>query len=107
MQYSRESMKYAIVKIKGRQYKVEEGSQILVDRLEEARVEHAVLLTVNDQRVAIGKPYLGDSKVKFKIVNQEEKGEKIFVVKYRAKSRYRKKKGFRPLYTRLLVENIS
>lgn len=99
--------KYAVVKIKGHQYKVEEGQEILVDKLGKDKVESAVLLVVNDEKVSVGKPVVNDAKIKIKIVKEEEKGEKIHVRKYKSKSRYRRHIGFRPKFTRLLIEKIS
>jgi len=98
-------MKYAVIKLQGRQYKVEEGEEILVDKLEDAKVSPEVLLVVNDKKVKIGKPVVKDTKVKIKVMG-EEKGEKVTVLKFKAKSRYHRKMGFRPQYTRLLIEKI-
>ena len=99
--------KYAVIRIKGRQYRVEEGKEILVDKLSEKKVEPEVLLVVNNEKVEVGKPIVKEAKIKIKVVKEEEKGDKITVLKYKAKSRYRKKRGFRPKYTRLLIEKIS
>lgn len=99
-------MKYAVVKIAGHQYKVSEGDEVLVDRLVDPKVEPEVLLVVNDDKVSVGKPKVAGAKVNVKILG-EEKGEKIDVRKYKAKSRYRKHIGFRPQYTRLLIKSIS
>lgn len=99
--------KYAIVRIKGTQYKVVEGNDLLVDKLDVGDVPGEVLLEVDNGKVAIGKPEIKGAKVKFKVVAQEEKGEKLDIFKYKAKSRYRKHTGFRPKYTRLLVEKIT
>lgn len=101
-------MKYAIIKIKGVQYKVSEGDEVLVGKLgEKEKPEAEVLLVVSDGKVKIGKPVVKGAKVKLKVVKQEEKGKKLKILKYKAKSRYRKRMGFRPVYTRLLVEQIS
>jgi len=100
--------KYAVIKIKGTQYKVAEGEEILVDRLgEKEKPEAKVLLVSQDGNVKVGKPEVRGAKVTFKVLEPEVKGEKITVFKYKAKSRYRKKRGFRPVYTKLLVEKIS
>lgn len=98
--------KYAIIRLKGHQYKVEEGQELLVDKASEI-ISPEVLLFVDKEDVKIGTPVLKDVVVKTKILKDEEKGKKISVFKYKAKSRYRKKIGFRPLYTRLLIEKIS
>ena len=107
--------KYAVVKIKGHQYKVAEGQEILVDKLSlplhgklgKDKVEPEVLLVVDGDKVNVGKPTVKDAKIKIKIVKEEEKGEKIHVRKYKAKSRYRRHIGFRPKFTRLQIEKIT
>ena len=100
-------MKYAVIRIKGNQYKVTEGQELLVDRLKDTKIKPEVLLLVNNGKISIGKPTVKDAKVKIKVIEEEEKGKKIHIQKFRAKSRYRRKMGFRPLHTRLLVEKIS
>lgn len=99
--------KYAIIRIKGNQYKVSEGEEILVDKLSESKIEPEVLLVVKNGIVSLGKPKVKGVKVKLKVLEIEEKGKKLYVRKFRAKSRYRRKYGFRPRYSRLLVEKIS
>lgn len=99
--------KYAVIRIKGNQYKVSEGEEILVDRLGDTKVKPEVLLLVDDGKVSVGKPKVAGAKVKLKVVKAEEKGKKLHIQKFRAKSRYRRKMGFRPVYTRLLIEKIS
>ena len=99
-------MKYAVLRIKGKQYRVSEKDEIIVDRLE-GKPEAEVLLQVEDGKVKVGKPKVVGVKVDLKVINEEEKGEKIKILKYKAKSRYRRRMGFRPVYTRLLVEKIS
>jgi len=100
-------MKYAVIRIKGQQYKVSEGDEILVGKLVDKKPKAEVLLLADNGKVKVGKPTVKGAKVKIKIVKQEEKGEKLYVQKFKAKSRYRRKMGFRPLYTRLLIERIS
>lgn len=100
-------MKYAIVKIKGQQYKVSEGDEILVDKLGTDKPDVKVFLIVDEKGVKIGKPEVKGAKVKMKILEAEEKGKKLYVQTFKAKSRYRRKIGFRPIYSRLLVEKIS
>lgn len=97
-------MKYAVVRIGGHQYKISQGEEVLVDKTAEPQAE--VLLFVDGETVKVGNPLLKDVKVKLSKV-AEEKGEKIHVFKYTAKSRYRKKTGFRHSYSKLLVEQIS
>jgi len=98
--------KYAVLRIKGHQYKIAEGEEILVDKIS-GKPEAEVLLVADGDKIMLGKPTLKDVKVTLKVVKELEKGEKIDVVKYKAKSRYRRHTGFRPQYTRLLVQKIA
>jgi large subunit ribosomal protein L21 len=101
-------MKYAVVRIGGKQYKAEEGKEILVDKLADPKkFEIETLLMVDGEKVETGKPVLKDAKVKIKVVADLEKGEKIEIYKFKAKSRYKRHTGFRPQYSRLLVEKIG
>ena len=99
------SSKFAVLRIKGKQYKVAEGDEILVDHFEEDKVVFDVLLLANGEKVEVGKPIIEKHKVVVKVLGQE-KGRKIDVLKYKAKSRYRKHIGFRPSYTRLKIMKI-
>jgi large subunit ribosomal protein L21 len=98
-------MKYAVLRIKGRQYKVCEGDELLIDKAEKD-VAYDVLLYVNDKKVEIGNPFVKNVEVTVKVLG-EEKGKKIDVLKYKAKSRYRKHIGFRPSYSRISIAKIS
>lgn len=99
-------MKYAVIKYQGHQYKVVEGQELLIDKLLD-KSEPEVLLFVDKGKTKIGKPVLKDVKVKVKVLSELEKGEKIDIYKFKAKSRYRRHTGFRPQYTKLLIEKIS
>ena len=97
---------YAVLRIKGHQYKVSEGQEILVDRVGDAKLQADVLLVSKDGKVRVGKPVVKDAKVVIKVLG-EEKGEKIDVYKYKSKSRYRRHTGFRSQLTKLLIQKIS
>lgn len=100
--------KYAIIRLMGRQYEVQEGEEILVDLVPDPKkVDAEVLMLSVDGKVQIGKPVLKDVKVSLKVTVPEEKGEKIEVHHFKAKSRYKKHTGHRGKYTRILVEKIS
>lgn len=100
-------MKYAVVRVNGKQYKVEEGQEILVDRLTDPKkVDSETLLVVDGEKVNVGKPVL-KNEVKFKVISDLEKGEKVEIYKFKAKSRYKRHTGFRAQYTKLLVEKID
>jgi len=102
-------MKYAIVKIGGTQYKVSEGDEIVVDKLpeeEKKKVEFKnVLLVVDEKKAKIGDPLVRGAKIQTTVLEQF-KGEKIRVTTFKAKSRYRRVKGFRPQLTRLKINKI-
>ena len=101
-------MKYAVVRIGGKQYKVIEGKELFVDKLiDPKKVELETLLIADGEKVKVGKPVLKDAKITLKVVTEFEKGEKIEIYKFKAKSRYKRHTGFRPQYTRLLVEKIG
>jgi len=99
-------VKYAVIKYQGHQYKVAEGETILVDKLLD-KAEPEVLLFADEGKVKVGKPILKEAKIKIKILADEEKGEKLYIYKFKAKSRYRRKTGFRPRYSKILIEKIS
>ena len=100
-------MKYAVIKIKGQQHRVSEGDEILVGKLETDKPEVRVLLVADGKNVKVGKPEVKDAKIKIKVLEEEEKGKKLYVQTFKAKSRYRRKLGFRPTFSRLLIEKIS
>ncbi len=101
-------MKYAVVRISGSQYRVTEGEEILVNKLPDPKkFEAEVLLVVDGEKVSVGKPVASGSKVTFKVISEVEKGDKVDVYKFKAKSRYRKHTGFTPRFTRLLVQSIT
>jgi len=96
---------YAIVKINKRQYKVTEGQELLIDFLGDKKPEAQVLFVSVDDKKQVGTPEL-KANVILKVLG-EEKGEKITVQKYKSKSRYRRKIGHRPKFTRIQVGKIT
>ena len=100
---------YAIIETGGKQYKVYPGQTVDVERLgaaEGSTVELDKVLLVSDgQTVKTGTPLVQGAKV-IATSQGEFKGKKILVFKFKAKVRYRRKKGHRQLYTRLLVDKI-
>lgn len=103
-------MKYAIIQQGGKQYKVTEGEEILVDRINDAKAGKyefgSVLLVRDGEEISIGQPNVTGYKVTGKVVG-EVKGKKIKVSKFKAKVRYDKTIGFRPKYTKIVVEKIE
>lgn len=104
-------MAYAIIEVGGKQYRVEKGDSVLVDRVREdegAKLSPRALLFSGDgegQTVFEGADL---DKVKVEAVVAEHlKGEKIRVFKYRPKKRYRKTQGHRSLLTRLEIREVK
>jgi large subunit ribosomal protein L21 len=75
--------------------------------MNDLKVTPEVLLVAEGDKVEVGTPVLKDAKVTVKVLVELEKGEKVDIFKYKAKSRERRHVGFRAQYTRLLVEKIS
>lgn len=105
-----EIMKYAVIKTGGNQYRVFEGDELLVDRLDEEEGKNTnfeeILLFVNENKVKIGDPLVKGVSVKGKVLSHL-KGEKIMVSKFKAKSRYRKVKGFRHSLTKVKILSFT
>ena len=101
---------YAVIKTGGKQYKVEKGSTLRVEKLEGAAGTQLtfseVLLVADGENIQIGTPMLGGAKVSAEIVAQE-KGEKLIVFKFRRRKAYRRKNGHRQSYTAIKVTDIS
>lgn len=100
---------WAVVKTGGKQYKVEEGQQVIVEKLDggkDSKVTLDKILAVGGDKVAIGTPYVEGAKVNAKIISTF-KDKKIRVVKFKPKSRYMRTGGARHVRTRLLVEKIQ
>ena len=100
---------YAIVRTGGKQYRVEEGRHIDVERLpaeEGATVElKDVLLIAADGAVTVGSPVIDGARV-VADVELNGRSKKIIVFKYKSKVRYRKMAGHRQNFTRLAVREI-
>ncbi len=100
--------KFAVVKIGSQQFKVSEGEELEVEKIAGEKGKEVIfeeVLLLADKKIEIGQPLVRGARVEAKILNQS-KGEKIRVAKFRAKSRYRRVKGFRPLLTKIKIEKI-
>ncbi|MHC1716708.1 MAG: 50S ribosomal protein L21 [Candidatus Dojkabacteria bacterium] len=104
------SEKFAVIKISGVQLKVFEGKEYEVNKLEgnkgDALDIKDVLLVVDGEDIKIGKPLVEGSTVKLEITSQF-KGEKINGLTFKAKSRNRRRYGYRASLTKVLVKKIS
>ena len=99
---------YAIVKIGGNQYRVENGQKVQVDRLVGNTgdlVSFPALMVADKEEVKLGKD-AENIPVKAKIV-AHTRGVKVDVMRFRAKSRHRRKKGFRQSCTMIEIQSIG
>jgi large subunit ribosomal protein L21 len=100
-------MKYAVIAISGTQYKVEENQSITVDKFDPTiKSTDQVLLTVNDDKVTLGSPLVKGASVDFELV-RDYQGEKLRVSTFKAKSRYRKTRGFRAQLADIKITKIN
>ncbi len=100
---------YAIANISGKQYKVEAGQTIVVDRLNAEvgeNISFSVMLTVDGNKVKTGTPVIKDVVVMAKVVAHVQ-DKKITVFKYKPKKNERKKQGHRQPYTKITIESIG
>ena len=90
---------YAVVKTGGKQYRVQEGDVLFVEKLDvavDSTVELTEVLAVGGETLKVGAPVLAQGKAK-----------KVTVFKYKRKKDYRRKNGHRQPYTKLVVEKIE
>ncbi len=100
---------YAIIQTGGKQYKVEVGDQILVEKLDadaNAEVDFETLLVADDSGVKVGKPVLDGVAVRGKVL-EHGKGKKVVVFKYKPKKNIRTKRGHRQPYTKVEILAIG
>jgi len=99
---------YAVIESGGKQYKVEEGTTLLVDRLDAKDGDKVSLRPVlfRDGDVIVGAKDLAKVKVEAKVA-EHLRGPKIKVFKYKAKKGYRKRAGHRSELTRLEVTSLK
>ena len=106
----KDNYQYAIVAVGGQQYQVAVGEEIdvlgLGDKKEGEKVSLDKVLLAKNKEVKIGQPLLAKASVEAEVLSQF-RGEKVRVATYRAKSRYRRVKGFRPDLTRVKILSIN
>lgn len=101
---------YAVIETGGKQYKVQEGDVLFVEKISaeegETVVFDKVLAVSNDGELTVGSPALGGVSVNGKILGHG-KDKKIIVFKYKPKKGYRRKQGHRQPYTKVQIEKIN
>ena len=101
---------YAIIKTGGKQYMVNEGDVLMVEKLDlesGAKVMFEEVLAVgNNGELQFGSPVVAGAKVEATVV-QNGKTKKVIVFKYKPKKDYRKKQGHRQPFTKVRIEKIN
>ena len=101
---------YAVIKTGGKQYRVQQGDVIFVEKIDAQADEQVtfeeVLLVGNDGETKIGTPVVAGAKVEGKVLAQV-KSKKVVVYKYKAKKNERKKQGHRQPYTKVEITAIN
>ncbi len=101
---------YAVIKTGGKQYRVEKGSTLRVEKLEGetgGKITFSdVLLVADGDKIEIGTPVLTGAKVTAEILGIEA-GPKLVVFKFRRRKAYRKRTGHRQKYTAVKITDIT
>ena len=99
----------AVGKVAGKQYVVSEKETLLVDRLPDGTKELTldVLMLVDGDKSTVGTPLVKGASVKATVVDEEVKGDKLRVIRYKAKKRVHKEMGHRQKYSRIQIASIK
>ncbi len=100
---------FAVIETGGKQYKVAPGEKVKVEKLDVKEGDSfkfdKVLLTADGDKVEVGVPYVNGAVVEAKVLEQG-RADKVIVFKYHSKTRYRKRKGHRQMFTELEIVKI-
>jgi len=103
---------FAIIQTGGKQYKVKKGDVIEIEKIDKKKGSKIkfdkILLISSDEgrNFKMGKSYIKGAKVEGEILDQI-KGKKITIIKYKPKTRYKRKKGHRQLYAKVRIGKIG
>lgn len=102
---------YCIVRTGGRQFRVEAGQTLDVERMPTREIGESftlneVLLVGNGETTVIGQPLVEGASVAVTVVDQF-RGDKVIVFKYRQRTSYRRMRGHRHYHTRLQIDAIN
>lgn len=101
---------YAIIETGGKQYKVQEGDILFIEKLNAAQDETVtfdkVIAVTDGKALKVGTPTLAGAAVSAKVL-KNGKAKKIYVMKYKAKKNEKKKLGHRQPYTKVQIEKIT
>ncbi len=99
----------AVIQLGGKQYLVAEKETLLVDRPPDGTkaLDADALLTIDGETTTVGTPHVAGVKVKAEVVEALVKGDKIRVIRYKAKKRVHKERGHRQQYSRIMITSIK
>jgi large subunit ribosomal protein L21 len=102
---------YAVIQNGGKQYKVEEGQRLKLEKMDVEEGEtvdlgHVLMISGQDGEARIGTPELEDAAVRGRVV-RHGKGPKLTMMRYRGSKNWRSKKGHRQPYTAVEIEEIE
>ena len=99
---------YAIIETGGKQYKVNQGDVLEVEKLELKGKTATIdkVLFISDKKKIFGSPYIKGAKVEFEVLEAVSKGEKVKVFKMKRRKSYRRKQGHRQKYTKIKINSI-
>ena len=104
-------MKFAIIETGGKQYKVSKGDSIKIEKLSDEHKEgdkitfDKVLLVDDGKETKLGFPYLDNINISA-VFEEEGKGKKIHIIKFKSKSNYSKKIGHRQPFNKVKIETV-
>jgi large subunit ribosomal protein L21 len=101
-------MKFAVIETGGKQYLVKPNETLKIEKLNGQDTEvffDKVFLMADGEKIEIGKPYLNGVKIPAKREG-EGRAKKITIIKFKSKTRFRKKQGHRQLYTKVKILNF-
>jgi large subunit ribosomal protein L21 len=98
-----------VVRISGKQYIVAEKETLLVDRLPDGTKELTpdVLMVLDGDKSTVGTPLVKGVSVTAKVIEEEVKGDKIRVIRYKSKKRVHTETGHRQKYSRIEISKIG
>ena len=100
---------YAVIETGGKQYKVQEGETVYVEKLPGEKGDSVsfdrILLVSGDEAVAVGRPVVEGAKVEGEILHQG-RGDKLIVYKFKRRKNYRRKNGHRQSFTAVKINSV-
>ena len=101
---------YAVIKTGGKQYRVEEGDTLKIEKLEVGTGENVdfdeVLLVADGDKVTVGQPLISGAKVTAEVVEQG-RHDKVRIIKFRRRKHHRKQQGHRQWFTAVKITGIK